>query len=222
MMNAMSYYPGPKKNEAIDILINRYASEIKLLAANTETQKEIDIKENNINSINEQIKKINNQIILAVRSEDFENAADLKKQRINLEDRRSIEIEEKKLIDIKYILPDDIVDKLFRESVTEGVDAIYNGKEECPGSLTGWGVFVVNDCIKKISEIFTNKLKKNIKSKHNSKSASNLLKQKLFLDPEGATGEAHMNIIKNYLKNGGKKFTKKKYIKKKKSKKSKK
>ena len=167
----------------------------------------------NINYINEQIKKINYQIRSQSSAPDVKSAADVKEQKNSmrfLRDQRASLQDEKDLIDIKYILPDDIVDTLFRESVEEGVDCVYNGKEESPGSLTGWSMFVGNECITKISEIFTNKLKKYIKLKHNSKSALQLIEQRLDLDPESETGKAHLEHFIHNLKKGGKKFTKKK------------
>jgi len=81
MMDAMSYYPGPTKDDAIRILTNQFDGKIKLLAANAESQRVIDEIDENISFINQKIKEINDQIKFACRSEDFEIAANLKKQR---------------------------------------------------------------------------------------------------------------------------------------------
>jgi len=43
------------------------------------------------------------------------------------------------------------VDAFVRECVDAAVDNVYKGRNECPGSMAGWQVFVGGDCIREFN-----------------------------------------------------------------------
>ena len=51
------------------------------------------------------------------------------------------------------------LERLLEESITEGVNEIYGDSDECPGSATGWAIFVKPDILKAIRRILGEKIK---------------------------------------------------------------
>lgn len=51
------------------------------------------------------------------------------------------------------------IEKIINLSVSEAVEEIYKGKDECPYSFTGWSVFGFNDCFKIVKEKLNEKCK---------------------------------------------------------------
>ena len=52
------------------------------------------------------------------------------------------------------------VERLLEESITEGVNEIYGDSDECPGSATGWAIFVKPAILKATRRILSEKIKK--------------------------------------------------------------
>jgi hypothetical protein len=52
------------------------------------------------------------------------------------------------------------LERLLEESITEGVNEIYGDSDECPGSATGWAIFVKSDILKAIRRILGEKINK--------------------------------------------------------------
>ena len=49
------------------------------------------------------------------------------------------------------------LERLINESITEGVDQVYGDSDECPGSATGWAVFVRPDILRETRRILGEK-----------------------------------------------------------------
>jgi len=54
------------------------------------------------------------------------------------------------------------VERLLEESITEGVNEIYGDSDECPGSATGWAIFVKPAILKATRRILSEKIKQKV------------------------------------------------------------
>jgi hypothetical protein len=113
------------------------------------------------------------------------------------------------------------LERLINESITEGVDQVYGDSDECPGSATGWAVFVRPDILRETRRILgekTRQYKRDILEKAKKKVVSKqLIPQKINLDDDTNKGLA--DKISSMTKGGKRKTNKKHKQRKKKTKK---
>lgn len=86
------------------------------------------------------------------------------------------------------------LERLINESITEGVDQVYGDSDECPGSATGWAVFVRPNILRETKRILgekTRQYKRDILEKAKKKVVSKqLIPQKINLDDDTNKGLA--------------------------------
>ena len=74
------------------------------------------------------------------------------------------------------------LERLIDESITEGVNQIYGDSDECPGSATGWNVFVRPDILRETRIILgekTRQYKRDVLEKPKSKKKKKVVSKQL-------------------------------------------
>ena len=87
------------------------------------------------------------------------------------------------------------LERLINESITEGVNQVYGDSDECPGSATGWAVFVRPDILRETRRILgekTRQYKRDILEKAKKKKvvSKQLIPQTINLDDDTNKGLA--------------------------------
>ena len=75
------------------------------------------------------------------------------------------------------------LERLINESITEGVNQVYGDSDECPGSATGWAVFVRPDILRETRRILgekTRQYKRDVLEKAKKKKVEKVVSKQLI------------------------------------------